>query len=172
MMTPIPTGFNDQHVWGGPMYKQKSFEANTWNDVNPCAPTAFAALSQVGIIASNSDDLFLPSNDVVSSYPYTLPDIPSNTAYNHSFSHHLSNTYIPVNRAHLSQPPFAPPLLHNNFSSYNNPDFVPPMLHLLPHTPNNNIFPTSYPHFQQQRNYFEHCQFLNPNHLVNSSIPT
>jgi hypothetical protein len=88
-MTPTPMEFNDQHVWGGPTYKQESFEANTWNNVNPHASKAFAASSQVGIIASNSDDLFLPSNNVV-SYPYTLPDIPFNTTYNHSFSHHLS----------------------------------------------------------------------------------
>jgi hypothetical protein len=67
-----------------------------------------------------------------------------------------SNTYIPVNRAYLSQPPFTPPPPHNNFSSYNNPDFVPPMLHSSPHTLNNNVPPTSYLHFQQQKDHFEH----------------
>lgn len=171
MMTLTPIGFNNQHIWGGPTYKQESFETGTWNNVNPHVPMMFAASSQVGIHASNSDDLFLPLSNIVSFYPYTLPDVPSNTAYGCSFSHHPSNTHIPVNRAHLSQPSFPLPPQHNNFSSYKNPAFISPILHSSPHTPDNNIPPTFNPHFQQQRDHFEHHQFPNPNYPVNPSIP-
>jgi hypothetical protein len=66
-------------------------------------------LTQVGIHASNSNDIFFLTNNVIPSNPYELPDIPFNTAYSHTFSHQTSNTYIPVNCAHLSQPPFQPP---------------------------------------------------------------
>jgi hypothetical protein len=112
--------------------------------------------SQVGIHASDSNTLFFPSNNVVHSYPYILSDIPSNTAYSHSFSHHLLNTYIPVNRAHLSQPLFPPPQQFNKFSLYNNLNFVPPPF---------------YPQFSQQGNPVEHPpQFSN--NSVPSSIPS
>jgi hypothetical protein len=110
MTTPTPTGFNDQHIWGGPLYRQQESLGPTGNNrIDHNAQTAVTTSSQVGIIASNSDDVFHPSSNVVSSNPYILPDIPSETAYNRSFSHQTSNTYIPVNRAHLSQPLFPPP---------------------------------------------------------------
>jgi hypothetical protein len=128
MTTPMPTGFNDHHVWKGPPYAQELLNG-----------PMITASSQVGIHASNSDDLFFPSNNVVPSLTYTLPDILSNTTYSCSYSHHPSNHYIPVNRAHLSQPIF-PPAQPNTFTSYNNPEFVPPpsTSRSLPHTPNNN----------------------------------
>jgi hypothetical protein len=90
MTTPMPTSFNDQHNWGGQTYQQESAEMARWNTQSP---TAVTALFQVGIHASNSDDLFFPLNNVVSSYPYTLPEVPSNTAYSHSFSH-ICQTHI------------------------------------------------------------------------------
>jgi hypothetical protein len=45
------------------------------------------------------------------------------------------------------------------------------MLHSSFHAPNNNVPPTSYLHFQQQKDCFEHHQFSNPNHPVNPSVP-
>jgi hypothetical protein len=173
MTTPTPTSFNDQHNWGGQTYQQESAEMARRNAQSP---TAVTVPSQVGIHASNSDDLFFPLNNVVSSYPYTLQEVPSNTAYSCSFSHHLSNAYIPVNRAHLSQPLFPPMPQHNVSSSYNNPNFIPPspVLH-SPHTPNANVSPHPMHHqpfhssYQQHQDHFQCQQFSNNN--VHSFIP-
>jgi hypothetical protein len=128
MMTPMPTGFDNHYVWEGPPLGQE-----------PLSGPTMTASSQVGIHASNSDDLFFFSNNVAPSFPYTLPDTPSNTAYSRSYSHHPSNYYIPVNRAHLSQPVFLPAQL-NTFTSYNNPEFIPPPITSCssPHTLNKN----------------------------------
>jgi hypothetical protein len=168
MTTPTPTGFNNQHVWGGPIYNQQEPSETTGQSNLEHRTTAVATSSQVGIHASNSDDLFFPSNNVVPSYPYTLPDIPSDTAYSRTFSHHAPN------RAHLSQPPFPPPPQHNVFSSYNNPDFMPPPPNFRhpPHTPSNFIPPqTFHPHYQQQRNHVEQQQQQHF-HPVHPSLPT
>jgi hypothetical protein len=51
MTTPMPTGSNNYHVWEGPPYGPEPFDRPT-----------ITASSQVGIDASNSDDLFFPSN--------------------------------------------------------------------------------------------------------------
>ena len=85
--TPTPSGVNDQAVWGGQMYNHEAGRT----EFNPNGtPTAVAASSQVGIHASNSDTLFFPSNNVVPSYPYILPEVPSNTAYHRSAYNHAN----------------------------------------------------------------------------------
>jgi hypothetical protein len=130
-------------------------------------PTAVAASSQVGIHASNSDTLFFPSNNVVPSYPYILPEVPSNTAYHRSAYNH-------ANRAHLSNPPLPPPTQNpyrNPSSSYNNPHFIPPL------PPPSHAFispPSVYPPFPPQGDNLEHPH-LHPqfsHYSVPPSVPT
>jgi hypothetical protein len=71
-------------------------------------------LSQGGMIASSSDNVFHPVSNVPSSYVFSLPDVPLNHAYN------------PPN---MSQRPLP---YHSPFSSYNNPMFTMPRHNLAP----------------------------------------
>ena len=120
MQTP-PT-FNDQHAWGGQLFRAARVPSPS---LVPQEPTPLPAqrgedvrpsrLHQGGVTASSSDNLFHPTSHVPSSHVYRLPDVPLNPRFlacNHS--------------------PFSRPLPNpSSFTSYNNPTFVipPPLPH-------------------------------------------
>ena len=100
--------------------------------------TSIPTSSQAHMIASNSDDLFYPTSAGPSMHPYTLPAVPIqdlflNCAYISPSCQHPRPSHIPVNREHLSHPPFQPP--HYSSTSYNNPSFIIPLLHAPPLPP-------------------------------------
>ena len=137
-------------------------------------------LSQQGIIASDSNNLFYPVNSTLPSQPYSLPNVPiqqQNPAYVQPFSH------IPMNWGHLSQPP---PSFHSSPTSYpvsfyNNPNFNPPLLsssyletpvqcqhhhHQLPQIPQ---LPNNFPHHNQNQQNQSHQSFVS--YPPNNQLP-
>ena len=129
-----PPNLNDQHTWGGQPFRHAPTKSpSVANEQDQ--PTLIARghqttqthpLSQAGFIASSSDNLFHPVNDVPSSYVYSLPPIPS----------------APCRHAYNSSNTFHRPLPYRSpYSSYNNPNFaVPPSLpHDIPLSPVNQL---------------------------------
>ena len=117
MQTPH---LNDQQTWGGehfhPVPPSPSTPSNENNQTTLNAhgreDAPVQALSQGGILASSSDNLFHPIPNNIPPYVFSLPNIPSNPRF---------NTFDPVNT-------FQRPLPYRSTrSSYNNPRFdIPP----------------------------------------------
>ena len=110
---------NDQQHWGGQRFQPAS--ATSPSIVNEQdQPTLVVPgrqgvqpnpLSQAGVIASSSDNLFHPVTNLPSLYVYSLPPVPSNPRL---------HSYDPPN---TFQRPFP---YRSPFSSYNNPTFAVP----------------------------------------------
>ena len=140
MDTPTPFRLDQQQAWGGSAFGQLR-EGSSDNDgcmtlkkkVGNQEPMAsIPTSSQAHMIAFNSDDLFYPTSSGPSMHPYTLPAVPIqdpflNRAYISPSCQHPHPSHIPVNREHLSHPPFQPP--YYSSTSYNNPFFIIPLLH-------------------------------------------
>jgi hypothetical protein len=120
-----PTGFNNQHAWGGQRFQTGPDGSQTdASDSELDTPTLlgngnndrrFQPLPQTGFTASTSDDVFHPAPGGPSSTLFTLSDVPYNP-----------NPRYPSQRpvTHLNRPPLP---YRSSFSSYNNPGFnIPP----------------------------------------------
>ena len=114
MQTVTPPNLNDQHNWGGHAFHPPSVTSPTVdNGLNQATIVAHGRhdtraqpLSQAGVIASSSDNLFHPVPNIPSLSAFTLPPVPSNPPYH----------------AYNSPDTFQCPLPYrSSLSSYNNP---------------------------------------------------
>ena len=181
-----PPNLNDQQLWGGQRFQPvpptpsvapqapSNSKASTVSDENDQTTlTAWQdppvqSLSQAGLIASSSDNLFHPVATVPPSYVYSLPNVPSNPRF---------HNYDPINT-------FQRPLPYRSTrSSYNNPRFDIPPAPLHPSSPINvplrppapippRIRHFSPSHIQQpQYNHSHHHAYNHPQHAYNHIQP-
>ena len=122
MQTVTPPNLNDQHNWGGHAFHPPSVTSPTVdNGLNQATIVAHGRhdtraqpLSQAGVIASSSDNLFHPVPNIPSLSAFTLPPVPSN----------------PVSHGYNPPDTFQHPLSYrSSLSSYNNPHFQIPSSH-------------------------------------------
>ena len=161
MQTVTPPNLNDQHTWGGHAFCPPSATSPTVDNGLDQATiiahgrhdTQAQPLSQAGVIASSSNNLFHPVPNIPSSSAFTLPPVPSNPPY------------------HAYNPPdtFQRPLPYrSSLSSYNNPHFQIPSSHTQAPLGPPPLFPPrirSCPVFHSSQHQFNHsspCQFNQP----------
>ena len=150
MSTPVPSGFDDQQIWGGQAFAQTGAADHSHQVHHPPVQVP----SHAGILASSSDDLFHPNlNTVPFPSSYNLPEVP----YHRNYPAYMPLfPYIPVNREHLSQFPLPQnphPLPNPAYTSYNNPNFIiPSPPPFVPATPSPYINQNYQHHHQQYQN--------------------
>ena len=112
-----PPNLNEQPAWGRQPFQQPSQQSAHSDSSAADQPTIVGRIpqdaqanpmSQTGVIASSSDNLFHPVPNVPSSYVFSLPNVP----------------LVPRRHAYTSDTFHRP--YHSPFSSYNNPMFTIP----------------------------------------------
>lgn len=119
-----PSNMDNHQAWGGQRFQNilggDSSNMTQQTYVGHERPESrFRPSSQVGILASHSDDLFYPTvtQGGPSSQPYTLPNVPAQSS-SHSQVHNQQMNTFPSR--HMHHP--------SSLSSYNNPAFaIPPL---------------------------------------------
>ena len=118
-MVQMPPNLNEQQTWGGVRYRPPSEPPPTVTNERDQATlvargrqeTQDHPLSQQGVIASSSNNLFHPVPNAPSSYVFSLPKVLSN----------------PRLRTYDAPNTFPHPYSYRSpFSSYNNPAFTVP----------------------------------------------